>query len=100
VILPVVRGYHRLEYPPSGFAADEEELFLLPGLLLPQAPSMLGRDTLCHPIPAVQIHDFNMLRKFQIKILIIFKINLLFDQKIITIRNLNWSLSLLVLKLL
>lgn len=62
MILPVVHGYHRLERPLLDFAADEEQLFLLPGLLLPQAPSMLGRDILCHPIPAMQMNYFNMLR--------------------------------------
>lgn len=59
MILPVVRGCHRLKHPLLDFADDEEELCLPPVLLLPQVPSMLGRGILCHPIPAIKTNYFN-----------------------------------------
>lgn len=62
MILPVVRGCHRLKHPLLDFADDEEELCLLLILLLPQEPSMLGRGILCHPIPAVKTNYFNIFK--------------------------------------
>lgn len=78
VILPDVRGCHRLKHPLLDFADDEEELCLPPVLLFPQVPSMLGRGILCHPIPAIKINYFNT----QLKILMHRNSYILVQQKI------------------